>query len=109
MLCSAIPTLPTNEEMQLTWHSALRSSLGSIPAAGSGVQVPVAAETVAADALESVVGLDGRIAPSDPEAERAAETSLWQLHEARGETDDAMAARERWLAWNASDPMQRDR
>ena len=37
----------------------------------------------------------------------SAESSQWELHKARGETELAMAARERWLKWNASDTKQR--
>ncbi|MFT5284877.1 MAG: tetratricopeptide (TPR) repeat protein [Planctomycetota bacterium] len=45
--------------------------------------------------------------PGYSDEQLSAEASQWQLHEARGETELAMAARERWLGWNASDSKER--
>jgi predicted Zn-dependent protease len=44
-----------------------------------------------------------RAYPGHPDPETAAELALARFHEERGRVDDAMAARERWIAWNADD------
>jgi Flp pilus assembly protein TadD len=55
------------------------------------------------DAVEEQLLAAERAYPGHPEAELAAELALAKFYGERGRVDDAMAARERWIVWNADD------